>query len=504
MSEEVSFDLSPKLLTRALAVAGVGLYAIDPEHRRMTISAEMASLLGLEGARAMPVDEYLERFHRAEDRAEVAEMVGGRRGGVQLEARVLHAGGKLLWARMRASLEHGEDGQQQVVGLFQDISGERATQEARLASEARLRGYFASPLVGLAVTSPEKGFVEVNERICEMLGYPREELLACDWAALTFPDDLEADVELFKGLLAGKIDHYTLHKRFVRKDGQVIWAIISVHALRRSDGSIDSLGGVMQDITELRQAELKLQQAKKMEAVGLLAGGVAHDFNNLLSVIEGYSAVLLHGLDAGHPMRDGLGEIQRATEQGAHLTRQLLAFSRKQVLAPRVVDLHVIVVSMERMLERLIGEGVRLVAPPVAEPVWVLVDPGQIERVLMNLAVNARDAMPAGGTLTLHLTRAAVGAPEAERMEIPAGRYAVLSVTDTGQGIDEATQKRIFDPFFTTKAAGQGTGLGLSTAFGIARQSGGHIDVQSEPGRGATFRVWLPLCAAPGEKDSLA
>jgi signal transduction histidine kinase len=140
----------------------------------------------------------------------------------------------------------------------------------------------------------------------------------------------------------------------------------------------------------------------------------------------------------------------------------------------------------------------------VAEPVWVLVDPGQIERVLMNLAVNARDAMPAGGTLTLHLTRAAVGAPEAERMEIPAGRYAVLSVTDTGQGIDEATQKRIFDPFFTTKAAGQGTGLGLSTAFGIARQSGGHIDVQSEPGRGATFRVWLPLCAAPGEKDSLA
>ena len=277
--------------------------------------------------------------------------------------------------------------------------------------------------------------------------------------------------------------------------------------------------GVIRDITgreqarrEREQLEAQLRQSQKMEAIGLLAGGVAHDFNNVLAIILSYASLLMEGLKAGDPMFADLGEIKGAAERAAGLTRQLLAFSRQQALDPQLVELNDAVAGTTKMLRRLIGEDVRLTVTTLADPAWVVVDRGQMEQVLMNLAVNARDAMPTGGTLAIEVARAALDGAEARRLGLEPGPYVLVSVSDTGHGMDQETQAHIFEPFFTTKTAEKGTGLGLATVFGIVKQSGGQVTVESAPGQGATFRVWLPSvpegaarktapAARPGEQD---
>jgi signal transduction histidine kinase len=259
---------------------------------------------------------------------------------------------------------------------------------------------------------------------------------------------------------------------------------------------VESLQG---ELIERQRAERQLQQAQKMDALGRLAGGVAHDFNNLLTVILSYCALLKRGLPAGSRFADDVTQITRAGERAADLTRQLLAFSRKQVLTPQPLDLGATLAAMERMIRRLIGEDIELhidVGPALGP---VVVDAGQIEQVVMNLVVNARDAMHAGGTLTITAERAEVAAPLAAELGFAPGTFAVLSVIDTGIGIDEPTRAHVFDPFFTTKERGKGTGLGLSTVMGIVKQSGGHVTVDSRVGHGTTFRVYLPMSAAPIE-----
>jgi len=260
--------------------------------------------------------------------------------------------------------------------------------------------------------------------------------------------------------------------------------------------------GIGRDVTERKLLEQQLRQSQKLEAIGQLAGGVAHDFNNLLTAIIGFSDLLLRQVDADARIRTEIEEINSAGKRAAALTSQLLAFSRRQVLQPVLLDLNDVVVNIEKMLRRLIGEDIDIVTVAEARHGWIKIDPGQTEQILMNLALNARDAMPNGGKLTIETSSVELDETYTRtHPEVVPGRYVLLAVSDTGFGIDTETQLHIFEPFFTTKDQGKGTGLGLSTVYGIVKQSGGHIWVYSEPGHGATFKVYLPRVDAAGDSQ---
>jgi signal transduction histidine kinase len=287
--------------------------------------------------------------------------------------------------------------------------------------------------------------------------------------------------------------------RHRKKDGTVLQ--VEIAASQLSFRGRRAWLALAVDVTEKRNLEAQLAQAQKMEAVGQLAGGVAHDFNNLLGVITGYSELLIKDIGPKHAGHPRLEQIKKAADRGASLTRQLLAFSRKQVLQPRVIDLNDVVSDVEKMLRRLIGENIQFVTVFNSSIGRVRADPGQIEQVIVNLVVNARDAMPKGGRLILGTDSADLDLLYTRsRAEVAPGHYVVLSVSDTGHGMDAATAAHIFEPFFTTKEPGKGTGLGLATVYGIVKQSGGHVNVYSEPGRGTTFRIYLPRVDAEAEQ----
>jgi two-component system, cell cycle sensor histidine kinase and response regulator CckA len=302
--------------------------------------------------------------------------------------------------------------------------------------------------------------------------------------------------ELWGTIAAGRQWTGTLHNR--RKDGSLFWELARIAPVADAAGRTTHYVAVKEDISQQRQLEEQLRQSQRLEAVGQLAGGVAHDFNNLLTVISGYATLLESDLPPGSEARSCLGEIQGAARRSADLTRQLLAFSRRQILQPQVLDLGVVVAGMEKMLRRLLGEDVRLGIEIAPELYDVEADPGQMEQVLMNLCVNARDAMPHGGRLRVRVRNRGVTQAEADGVpyDVKPGPYVMLEVEDEGSGMDEHTLRHIFEPFFSTKETGKGTGLGLSTVYGIVKQSGGYVWVTSEVGRGSVFQVLLPQCSA--------
>ncbi|HXZ27734.1 MAG TPA: PAS domain S-box protein [Terriglobales bacterium] len=382
---------------------------------------------------------------------------------------------------------------QQVASAIEHKRGETALQ----LSEARYRSLFERNMAGVFRSTLEGRLLDCNQAFAQMFGYTREELFNMATHALYPGGKAERDSRLGDLRQARQYSNYELCYR--RKDGSLMWAIQNMALLHDEHGN-EIVEGTMVDITERHLLEEQLRQAQKMEAVGRLAGGVAHDFNNLLTVIKGYSELMLKELKDTDPMRAEVEEVQKAADRAASLTNQLLAFSRQQVLEPRVLDLNTVLSNMEKLLRRLLGEDVDLVT--VLDPAIgrVKADPGQVEQVIMNLAVNARDAMPKGGKLTLETSNVVLDKDYArEHVAVKPGAYVVISVSDTGVGMDADTCARVFEPFFTTKEQGKGTGLGLSTVYGIIKQSGGYIWVYSEVGLGTTFKVYLPRVDQPAE-----
>jgi two-component system, cell cycle sensor histidine kinase and response regulator CckA len=348
----------------------------------------------------------------------------------------------------------------------------------------------------------ERGVVIYDSRsVARVMGYAPEERLGTAIGAIVHPEDIPYITERFEYCLRHPDEILHVEYRFRHKDGSWRWGE-AVGVNRLADPAVAAIVVNHRDVSDrrlveaaLRDREEQLRQAQKMEAVGRLAGGIAHDFNNVLTAIFGYTDLLLDQIRPDDPRRSDVEEIRRAADRAATLTRQLLAFSRKQVMQPRLLDLNDVITSIRKLLARLVGEDVRVQIETDAALPRVRADPGQVEQVLMNLAANARDAMPEGGTLAIVTRNEEVRSDTIGRPGLLPGRYAVVEVADTGMGMPAAVRDRIFEPFFTTKELGKGTGLGLATVYGIVKQTGGGIYAESTEGQGTTFIVYLPEAA---------
>jgi two-component system cell cycle sensor histidine kinase/response regulator CckA len=612
----------------------------DPQWTLEAVSPGALELTGIAPETLIGTPTFGELIH-PDDRAGLWDAVqhAVRRGeSYQLEYRLVRPNGEVRWVS-----EHGRavgaapDGGEVLEGYILDVTRHKEAEQALRTGEAQFRVVFEQAPIGMALMNMEGFLVRTNRALGEMLGYADGTLADTIFSQVTHGDDIAVDWERFGDLVAGDINHYQITKRFLHRDGSVVWGRLSVALVRAADGAphyaimmvenvterreaVEALrmrerqfrslveygrdvisvldaggdlrytspavervlgygreelegtylgelvhpddvpgmlelfdraiqspgrpriaelrmrhrdgswrtletvgtsllddpavGGIVvnsRDVTDrreaeeaLRRSEQQLVQVQKMEAIGRLAGGVAHDFNNLLTAIRGNAELLLADLPHDSQAREDVEEIRRASDRAAALTRQLLAFSRRQVLQPRLLDLNQSVREMERMLGRLIGDDVELVTRLDASLRRVRADPAQVEQVIMNLAVNARDAMTSGGVLMVCTENQELESELTEKYPyVVPGEYVLLEVGDTGEGMDAQTVAAAFEPFFTTKSAGKGTGLGLSMVYGIVKQSGGYIWIESDPGRGTRVRVYLPVARGgdPEEED---
>src|SRR6266853_723494 len=472
---------------------------VDMEGKRIFNSFSYERVLGysLEELRASSSSEQI----HPEDREKVRQAAEEARHtgvGKPLEYRVRHKDGSWRVLESTASVIRNSKGEpDNLVVVNRDVTERRRSAEALRRSEAGFRSVVEDAPYGIYRASLSGELVLVNSALEKMLGYSSQgELLRTNLGSGVYRYPIEHQ----------KLNETLLHQETVkdvevewkRKDGAPIIVRCSGCPIKDETGEVAYVEVFAEDITERRTLERQLRMAQKMEAVGRLSGGIAHDFNNLLGVIIGYIQVMKRSLQPENPLHEYAREIEKASQRAVSLTRQLLAFSRQQVLEPIILNLNGLVSDMEKMLPRLIGEDIQLnllLDPAIGQ---VKADPGQIEQVVMNLAVNSRDAMPDGGKLTIQTTNAELDAAFAREHagSIP-GQYVMLAVTDTGTGMDPETQAQIFEPFFTTKDRDKGTGLGLATVYGVVKQSSGYITVDSEKGKGAAFNIYLPRIEKP-------
>ncbi|HEV2022703.1 MAG TPA: PAS domain S-box protein, partial [Terriglobales bacterium] len=493
-STQEALRLSQEIFYRAQRSANIAAFEWKLSTGQVLWAEELAVLKDLVPDQTF--EGWMERVH-PDDRERVRQTLQQAilaRSEYELECRVVNPDGHSDWVELRGQVLAGPSGEpERVLGIAMDINKRRLTEEALGRSEHNFRSLVEHAPYGICRANLYGELLDVNPALAEMLGYasPDDLLGAHSFAAIY------ADPEQYVEAL----ERFQTRQRFTgieaawkRQDGAQITVRLSGRPVRNGDEGLEIFA---ENLSEQRALEHQFRQSQKMEAIGRLAGGIAHDFNNLLMVISGYTELVQDELGPAHPLQRNLEGVRKAAQRATSLTQQLLAFSRKQVLAPKVLELNAVVSDLGRMLPRLVGEDVALVIVPCPERIRAKADPSQLEQVIMNLAVNARDAMPAGGRLTIE-TAVVEFDHEYARLHPPAapGRYAMLAVTDTGAGMDAETQSHIFEPFFTTKEKGKGTGLGLSTVYGIVKQSGGYVWVYSELGRGTTFKVYLPLADA--------
>jgi PAS domain S-box-containing protein len=467
---------------------------VDLEGRRIFNSLSYQKILGY-SPEELQESSGFEQIH-PDDRESVRNAAREARetgAGTLLEYRFRHNNGNWMVLESVASVIRNENGEpEKLVIVNRDITERKKVQEALVRSEASFRSLVEGAPHGIYRATTTGQFLQVNPALQRMLGYESaQELFKADLATQVFRN--VADYQRMNESLARSNELKDIELEWKRSNGEPIVVRCSGHHVDTKDGGPGYFEVFAEDVTEKRTLERQLRMAQKMEAIGRLSGGIAHDFNNLLGVIIGYSGVLKKSLDKSQPTYEYATEIEKAGQRAASLTRQLLAFSRQQVLTPSVLSLNSLVSDMEKMLPRLLGEDINVslsLEPALGN---VRADQSQIEQVIMNLAVNARDAMPSGGKLQIQTAN--VELDHAYTRDHPgskAGSYVMLAIADSGTGMSPETIAHIFEPFFTTKGVGEGTGLGLATVYGVVKQSNGYIWVDSAPGKGSTFQIYLP------------
>jgi len=496
-----SLSVQKAYLEQLFESAPEGIAIIGDQHRITRVNREFSRIFGYSMEEAVGKSlEMLVPPDRVSESRFIQRMVA-KGINLNVETTRRRKDGTLVDVSILGTPIYGTGSEPAVYLIYRDITQSKRAERALTESESKFRAVAETAASAICIHDGLR-FLYVNKACEQISGYTRDEILRMDPFEIVDPESRER----VKGSRLSSDVPLRDEISIRTKSGATRWIDAIANRIQFEGRSAVLVTGV--DITDrkqteeaLRSSEAQLRQSQKMEAVGRLAGGVAHDFNNLLTVIKGYSELALEEISESDPLHAGVQEIQRAADRAASLTRQLLAFSRRQVLAPKVLDLNQLVIDTQKLLRRLLGEDVELITSLESQLGSVRADPHQIEQVLMNLAVNAKDAMPRGGKLTIETSNVDFDHDYTrEHVTVKPGAYVMLAVSDTGTGMDAETCTRVFEPFFTTKEQGKGTGLGLSTVYGIVKQSGGYIWVYSEAGLGSSFKIYLPRVDEAAER----
>jgi len=475
--------------------APIGMALVGLDERLLDVNASLCAILGYprERLRGMTVPEVTHPDDVAREEALKQVLLGGSRSYYRMEKRYVHADGHLVWGALSVTAVAGPDGvPRHYLGQLEDITERKLAEERLRASEERFRALIEKATDVLLLFDAEGRHGLWSSAATEALGWSSDEVVGRNVMELVHPDDAAAGEKLLRELAGSPGAARRITLRIRHRNGS--WR--SFDAVCRNLLRVPAVAGIVvnaRDVTEQRRLEEQFLQSQKLESIGRLAGGVAHDFNNILTVILSCAEQLEADVQAKRASIEDVREIRAAADRARDLTRQLLAFARRQVIAPVALDLNALLRESQRLLARVLGEDVDL-SVELSPGLWpVRCDPAQIQQVVLNLVVNARDAMPRGGKLTIETANVVLEEEYArDRADVVAGPHVMLAVSDSGEGMTEEARAHVFEPFFTTKPAGQGTGLGLATVYGIVSQSGGHVWVYSERGRGTTFKIYLP------------